>query len=153
VPAIHAVGIYAPTLAAQPPIEPAEGSTAPADDLRLAAGAVSTAGDAVARATAIGTTRDAGLHGGSVTAGHGGSLLTLSGDQLIPGVRVSGTVALAPSPIAVNGSIATASLRVSASGMPKATFTATWTTAGSSALAEVAGTVAAQAVQGSMPAP
>jgi hypothetical protein len=113
---------------------------------------VSTAGDALARFRATEAVRDRGLHGGSVTAGRGGSLLTLSGDQLVPGVRVNGTVTLTPAAIAVNGDGAVASLTVSEPGMPRATFTATWTTAGS-APAEVAGTVGPQAVQGSMPAP
>ncbi len=153
VPALHAVGVYPPSLAAQPPIEQAAGGSAPAADLRLAAAAVSTAGDALARYRAIEASPDGGLHGGSVTAGSGGSLLTLAGDELVPGVRVSGTVTLAPSPIAVNGDVATALLTVSASGMPKASFTATWTTAGTAAAAEIAGTVGAQAVQGSTPAP
>ena len=152
VPVIHAVGVYPPALAAQPPIQPAAGSTAPVADLRLAAAAVSTAGDALARYRAIEASSDSGLHGGSVTAVNGGSLLTLAGDELVPGVRVSGTVTLTPSPIAVNGDIAAAALTVSAAGLPKAAFTATWTTAGAAA-AEIAGTVGAQAVQGSMPAP
>ena len=153
VPAIHAVGVYAPSLADQPPIAQGAGSTAPEADLRLAAAAVSTAGDAIARYRAIEAARDSGLHGGSVSSSRGGSLLTLAGDQLVPGVRVSGTVTLTPSPIPVDGEDVSASLTVSAAGLAKAVLTATWTTGGTAAGAQVAGSAGSLAFQGTMPAP
>jgi hypothetical protein len=120
--------------------------------LRLAAAAVSTAGDAVARNEAI-EGADHGLRGGSVTPSKGGSLLTLKRDQLIAGVAVSGTVAVKPSVIPDDGSEVSATLSVSAPGLRGATFTATWTTQGSDAIAQVAGSVAHQGVMGTMPAP
>ena len=57
-----------------------------------AAARVATAGDAVARSEGIGAVPDVGLHGGTVRPGLGGDRLVLVGDQLVPGVAVSGTV-------------------------------------------------------------
>jgi hypothetical protein len=68
-------------------------------------------------------------------------------------VPVSGTVALSPSPIAEDGQVATATLNATAKGGGKIALTATWTTAGTSALAQVAGSVGRVAVDGTMPAP
>ncbi len=149
VPPIHAVGVYAATLAEQPPIQSNGPGTPSQEDLRLAAAAVSTAGDAIARYRAIETTRDRGLRGGSVRASGEGSTLTLASDQLVAGVRVSGTVKLFPS--ASGGDSVSASLTVSAPALPHASFTASWSTTGSTA--QVGGTVGAQSVQGTMPAP
>jgi pimeloyl-ACP methyl ester carboxylesterase len=153
VPAIHAVGVYPLTLAAEQTIDPAPGSDASQADLQLAAAAVQTAGDAIARYEATEVTRDHGLHAGTVVASHGGSLLTLTNDQLVPGVAVSGTVSLAASPIPEDGQTATATLTVSAAGLRPASLTATWTTAGSAALAQVTGEVAGVTVSGTTPAP
>ncbi len=153
VPAIHTVGVYPAQLDEEPPLEPPPGSGATSEELQLAAAAVSTAGDAVVREQAIEAKLDHGLAGGSVSASHGGSLLTLKRDQLIPGVAVSGTVQLTPSPIATEGEPAVASLTVSAPGARGASFTARWTTAGTAARAQVEGSVGKQSVSGSMPAP
>jgi pimeloyl-ACP methyl ester carboxylesterase len=153
VPPIHSVGVYAATLAEQPALEPSPGSPATASDLQLAAAAVSTAGDAVAREQAIEYKLDAGLAGGSVKASAGGSRLSLEADQLIPGVAVSGTVTLSPDPVAIDGEMALAELTVKSSGNPAASFVATWTTAGADARADVSGSVGKQALTGSMPAP
>jgi pimeloyl-ACP methyl ester carboxylesterase len=150
---IHTVGVYAAQLSEQPPLEPSPGSSASSEELQVAAAAVSTAGDAVAREQAIEAKLDHGLAGGSVKASHGGSLLTLENDQLTPGVRVSGTVTLAPDPISVDGDTVTASLTAKVAGLPAASFTATWTTAGADARAELIGIVGRQSVAGSMPAP
>ncbi len=153
VPAIHTVGIYASQLGEQPAIEPSPGDDAAPQDLRLAAAAVITAGDAIARYEAIEAPLDHGLFGGTVTATHSGALLTLSHDQLVPGVSVSGTVALTPAPILLDGNTVIASLRASAPGMRTATFTATWTTAGTGAVAQVTGAVGSEPVSGTLPAP
>ncbi len=55
---IHTVGVYATRLSEEPPLTPSPGNSAPSADLQLAAAAVSTAGDAIARyaATKPGTT-------------------------------------------------------------------------------------------------
>jgi pimeloyl-ACP methyl ester carboxylesterase len=153
VPAIHAVGVYPSQLATQPPLAPSPGSAAPVSDLRLAAAAVDTAGDAIARAQSIESSSDHGLHGGAVTARNGAGALTLERDQLVPGVVVSGTVALSPAPSAVDGDAVVATLTASAPGLGHASFTAAWTTAGQAAIAQVQGSVAGLAVVGTMPAP
>jgi pimeloyl-ACP methyl ester carboxylesterase len=156
VPAIHAVGVYPAGLAAEQPLQAAPGSLASPQMLQLAAAAVQTAGDAIARHEALEVSTDAGLHGGSVVSSQkkGTTTLTLERDQLVPGVAVSGTVKLTPAPIADDGQDAVATLTVpAANGLGKATFTATWTTAGTDASAHVAGKVAAALVNGTMPAP
>jgi pimeloyl-ACP methyl ester carboxylesterase len=153
VPALHSVGVYPDSLAGEPPIEPSPGSGASSLALRLAAAAVQTAGDAVARYEAIEASSDRGLHGGSVAVEKGGRLLTLSRDQLIPGVPVSGTVTLTPSPLGEDGLLAVASLTVAVDGLGQATLMATWTTAGAQAVARVAGVVDGVSLSGTLPAP
>jgi pimeloyl-ACP methyl ester carboxylesterase len=153
VPPIHAVGVYAASLAEQPPLTPAPGSGAAPQSLALAAAGVATAGDAIARYEAIEAKHDRGLEGGSVTVTHNGTLLTLSHDRLLPGVSVSGTVALAPSPIAIDGDDAVATLTASAHGAQAVSLTATWTTAGADAQAQVSGSAGKQSLAGTMPAP
>jgi pimeloyl-ACP methyl ester carboxylesterase len=153
VPAIHAVGVYPGSLAGEPAITPAPGSNASTLDLRMASAAVETTGDAIARFAATEATVDHGLNGGSVSAGKGGTTLTLKRDQLIPGVAVSGTVALSPAPIADDGEVAVATLTVATAGMRPASFTATWTTSGPNASAEIAGVAEGISVKGTMPAP
>jgi pimeloyl-ACP methyl ester carboxylesterase len=155
VPAIHAVGVYPGGLASEQPLQPAPGSLASTQMLQLAAASVQTAGDAIARHEALEVSTDVGLHGGSVKSSEkkGGTVLTLKRDQLVPGLAVSGTVALSPAPIADDGQNAVATLTVSAHGLGKATFTATWTTAGTGATAHVEGKVSQTLVNGTMPAP
>ncbi len=152
VAAIHSVGSFASTLSAVSPLEAAPGDTVPAAALRLAAAAVQTAGDAVAREQATEAASDHGLHGGSVAATKRGSLLTLSADRLVPAVPVSGTVALSPAPLPEDGMTAVATLTARSEGIT-AQLTATWTTSGSSAVARVAGEAGGASVTGTMPAP
>jgi len=153
IPSIHSVGVFAAKLAEQPPLQPQAGNVAGSDELRLAAAAVQTAGDAIARYDAIEAVRDAGLHGGSVTTQRSGSRLTLHGDRLVPGVAVSGTVVLRRASPAVDGASVAAKLTASAAGVQPVSLTATWTTSGAGALAKVTGAAAGQALAGSMPAP
>ncbi len=150
---IHTVGVYAARLAEEPALTAAPGNGAPQADLQLAAAAVSTAGDAIARYDAIETRHDRGLAGGSVTASRGGALLTLHGDQLVPGVAVSGTVRLAPAADPEDGATVLAMLTTKAPGVGRGSFTATWATSGAGAQAQLVGSVGAQPVAGSMPAP
>jgi hypothetical protein len=114
---------------------------------------VETAGDAIARFDAIEADSDQGLHGGTVAIEKRGALLNLSGDELIEGVPVSGTVALSPAPSAEDGQTALATLTVSAPGVGAGSFTATWTTSGTAAMAQVSGQVAGVPVAGTLPAP
>jgi pimeloyl-ACP methyl ester carboxylesterase len=157
VPAIHTVGTYATHLSEETPLQASDG--APAGDLELAAAAVSTAGDAIARYAAVEARLDHGLHGGTVTARHEGAILTLHGDRLLPEVAVSGTVRLTPaantasSPEGEAGRTVLATLTAKAPGIRRASFTATWTTAGTGAQAQLVGSVGGQPVAGTMAAP
>jgi len=153
VPPIHTVGVYPSMLAEQPPLQAGAGSAASVGALQLAAAGVATAGDAISRYSGIEAKLDSGLHGGSVKAGHGGAVLRLNHDRLIPGVAVSGTLKLTPAPDPVDGQTVLATLTVRAPGLHAGSFTATWTTAGADAIAEVIGTVAGEPVSGAMPAP
>lgn len=153
VPPIHTVGAFPALLAEQAPLQPAAGNGASAQQLQLAAAAVATAGDAIARYDAIEAKHDHGLAGGTVTAEREGARLTLQRDQLIADVAVSGTVALSPSTIASDGQTVVAMLTVKQSGKATATLTASWTTAGAEAQAQVLGTIGKQPVVGTMPAP
>jgi pimeloyl-ACP methyl ester carboxylesterase len=150
---IHTVGVYATRLSEELPLSSSPGSSAPSADLRLAAAAVTTAGDAIARYEALEVKDDRGLAGGSVTASKGGTLLTLRHDRLVPEVAVSGTVRLAPDSDVEDGKTVLASLTVKAPGIGKGSFTATWTTAGTGAKAQLVGSVGRQPIDGSMPAP
>jgi pimeloyl-ACP methyl ester carboxylesterase len=153
VPPIHSVGVYAAGLAEQPPIEPAGASTRSPAVLRLASAVVATAGDAVARHGAIGASLDHGLHGGQIAVGGGGATLTLTGDQLVPGVAISGTIRLSSAPDPLDGQSVLAQLTATAPGVHAASFTAGWTTQGAGAQAQIAGTVGAEPVAGTLPAP
>jgi len=150
---IHTVGVYATRLSEEPPLTPAPDSTAPSADLQLAAAAVSTAGDAIARYEAIEAKQDDGLNGGSVTASRNGALLSLRRDQLVPGVAVSGTLGLAPDPNPQDGETVLATLTAKARGIRRGSFTVMWTTSGADAQAQLVGAVGAQPVAGTMPAP
>jgi pimeloyl-ACP methyl ester carboxylesterase len=150
---IHTVGVYATRLSEEPPLTPAPGDVAPSADLQLAAAAVSTAGDAIARYAAIEAKLDHGLNGGSVTASRHGALLSLKRDQLVAGVAVSGTVELTPDPDPEDGETVLATLTAKTRGVKRGSFTATWTTSGPEAQAQLVGAVGAQPVAGTMPAP
>jgi pimeloyl-ACP methyl ester carboxylesterase len=151
VPAIHSVGVYAEQLGEQPPIEPTGASTHAPLALRLAGAIVATAGDAVARGGAIEARLDHGLHGGQVTVGGGGETLRLARDQLVPGVAVSGTIRLSPAPDPLEGLSVQAQLSATAPGVRAASLTAAWNTGG--AQAQLAGTVGAEPVAGTLSAP
>jgi pimeloyl-ACP methyl ester carboxylesterase len=150
-PPIHSVGVFAEQLGEQPPIEPTGTSTHAPAALRLAAAAVATAGDAVARHGAIEARLDHGLHGGQVAVGGGGQTLRLTGDQLVPGVAVSGTIRLTAAADPLEGQSVIAQLAANAPGVRGASFTAGWNTQG--AQAQVVGTVGGEPVAGTMPAP
>jgi hypothetical protein len=150
---IHAVGVYPAQLSEQPPLQPSQGNGASTAELQVAAAAVVTAGDAISRYQAIEAKRDRGLAGGYVAVTQAGSLLTLQRDRLVPGVAVSGTVRLTPSPIAGDGQSVLAALTARAAGVAPESLTASWTTTGADAAARVAGTAAKRSLSGTTPAP
>jgi len=153
IPPIRAVGVYAAALSEEQPLHASPGGTSSAVGLRVAAAAVSTAGDAITRFQAIEARLDHGLEGGTVHASEGGLLLKLRRDRLVPGVSISGTVKLTPDANAVEGYAVRATLSAKAPGVRRASFQATWTTAGAGAQAQVTGAVEGQRVAGTMPAP
>lgn len=153
VPPLHTVGVYASSLAEEQPLSPSAGSSTPVTGLQLAAAAVSTAGDAIARDEAIEARVDHGLQGGSVTSSHEGLRLSLHRDQLVLGVAVSGTVVLTADKNPLNGYTVEATLSAKSAGVPRGSFTAVWTTAGRNARAQVRGFVGPSPLAGTMPAP
>ncbi len=148
-PPIHSVGMFADSLAQEPPITPAPGNSASVPERALAAAAVETAGDAFTRFYAAVGNHDIGLRGGTVRVTHTGQLLTLHHDQLIPGVAVSGTVVLTAAKNPLNWLDAVGHLTTTGGG----TFTARWTISGSNAVATITGTVGTHRVAGTAPAP
>ena len=85
------------------------------------------------------------------TVGGGGQTLRLTGDQLVPGVAVSGTIRLTAAADPLEGQSVIAQLAANAPGVHGASFTAGWNTQG--AQAQVVGTVGGEPVAGTMPAP
>jgi pimeloyl-ACP methyl ester carboxylesterase len=153
VPDLHAVGAYPDSLSAQAPLRPVAPGTATHAQRELAAAAVGTAGDAIARFEAIGFTTDHGLRGGRVRAARGGRRLVLTGDQLVAGIAVSGTVDLAPALDPVDGQTVRATLTARTSTMAPVRLVASWSTAGADARAVVSGSAGDRRVSGTMPAP
>jgi hypothetical protein len=144
---IHSVGIYPQSLAAVPPLVPGSSNTGSKTLLRLGAAAVETAGDAVARYADVLGTLDHGLHGGTSKAIDNGRRFVLDGDQLVPGVAVSGT-------IEVTATTISATLTTAAGGEPTTTFHVSWAVGGpSGALAEVTGHSNGEKIAGSTYAP
>jgi hypothetical protein len=110
---------------------------------------VQTAGDAWSRYESIIGIHDSGLYGGSVTAVNG-QRLTLTGDELVPGVKVSGSVTVTGSG---ENMIVTAVLRAEAARLATARVTGSWPLYGGSARAAVTITSGSATAAGSMPAP
>jgi pimeloyl-ACP methyl ester carboxylesterase len=141
IPGIRSVGAYPANLSSVVPLTLTSGH-ASETALKLAAAAVQAAGDAVARYESVGASPDAGLYGGSVTASASGDQLTLTGDELVPGVKVSGTVTIGASTI-------TADLTATAGGLTVTSIKGSWPLYGASARAAVSTATAS----GSTPAP
>ena len=146
VPPLRSLGTYPASLNGVSPLTAGPGNRASTWGLELGAAAVATAGDAVARVSDIGVVGDVGLHGGSVEPAQGSNQLRLIGDQFVPGVSVSGTVA-------VGNTTAVAQLIVSGPHGETATVVVRWTLAGGAATAQVNGTAGGTALVGSCPAP
>jgi hypothetical protein len=107
-----------------------------------------TAGDAVARYAAIFASHDDGLYGG--TARFMGGTIELSGDELVPGVGVSGTVRVRGADQLVTAKLTAAS---SIAGVGPTTLVASWPDFGSSATATVTASFDDMSLTGTMPAP
>ena len=146
VPPIRAVGSFPSTPAEVPALVPGPGDGAGPGGLQAASAAVLTAGDALARVQGIGAVPDAGLHGGTVVPSRGGSRLTLTADQLVPGLAVSGSVVVGPTTV-------TAALTVDGPGVPTTSVSASWPVTGTGAPAQVSGTSGGVTVVGTCPAP
>jgi hypothetical protein len=71
----------------------------------------------------------------------------------VPGVSVSGTLALSPSANPVDGRQVQATLTVTAAGMPAESLRAAWTTDGAGAQAQVSASAKKHTFAGTMPAP
>ena len=145
VPPIRAIGSYPESLAQVTALTRSPGDQTGTGGLRLAAAAVATAGDAVARSEGIGAVRDVGLHGGSVQP-RGGSELELNGDQLVPGVAVTGTVHVGPG-------LVTAQLSVVGPSGSTVDVEASWPPIGVTTAAQVSGTVGGRRLVGTCAAP
>jgi pimeloyl-ACP methyl ester carboxylesterase len=148
VPTVRAVGAYPDNLSAVVPLKPHSGSGS-GTTLELAAAAVQTAGDAWSRIESITGTRDVGLYGGTVSE-TSGDKLTLSDDELVPGVKVSGTVTMSGTD---ESSVLTAVLRAQGPGGATATVKGSWHLYGGSARADVTVSSGGGTATGSMPAP
>jgi hypothetical protein len=140
IPTVRAVGSFPSSLTRVTPVAGQGGGTRS----KLAAAAVDTAGDAIARYESVGASPDAGLYGGSVTAAASGLSFTLTADSLVPGVTVSGKVT-------IHGSTVSAVLSARGpGGTAVSQVRATWAMYGGAARASV--TLSGGAA-GSMPAP
>jgi pimeloyl-ACP methyl ester carboxylesterase len=145
IPSIRAVGAYPARLRSVVPLTLTSGR-ASVTALKLAAAAVQTAGDAVARYESVGASPDAGLYGGRMTASASGDKLTLASDELVPGVKVSGTVRIGAATI-------TADLSAKTLGLAIATIKGSWPLYGGSARAAVTLSLGAMTASGSTSAP
>ena len=147
VPPIHSVGVYADSLGGVVPLTPGRSNEGSRSLLELGSAAVATAGDAIARYADTLGNLDHGLHGGTSQASHGGSQFQLTGDVLVPGVAVSGT-------ITVGTTTVSATLSTKAPGQPAASFHVQWQVGGGSgALAHVNGEANGETVEGTTYAP
>jgi pimeloyl-ACP methyl ester carboxylesterase len=147
VPSIRSAGSYASKLTSVTPVKLTSG-LASTTERELAAAAVQTAGDAWSRYVSIIGTHDSGLYGGSVKAT--GQKLTLSNDQLVPGVAVSGTVTVTGTG---EHSKVTALLSAHSPGQPTTRVTASWPLYGGQATATVAISAKTGLAAASTPAP
>ncbi len=147
-PNVRAVGVYPASLAAVPPLAETVGAKVSEQNLELAAAAVMTAGDAVARYAAIFASHDDGLYGG--TARFVDGTFELSGDELVPGGAVSGTVRVRGADELVTAKLTATS---STAGASPATVVAHWSDFGAAATANVTASFGDASVTGTMPAP
>jgi hypothetical protein len=136
------------SLAAVPPLRSVSGQ-ASASALRAAAAGVLTAGDAQARYLSMAGNHDTGLYGGTATA-VSSTEITLAGDQLVPGVPVSGTVTVTGHG---EDKTVTAVLRVQPKGQACVQVKSSWALYGGAASAQVSLSTSAVTASGSMPAP
>jgi pimeloyl-ACP methyl ester carboxylesterase len=145
IPSNRAVGAYPGNLSSVSPATLTSGQ-AGATTLKLAAAAVQTAGDAVARYESVGASPDAGLYGGTVTASSSGGQLKLTGDELVPGVKIGGTVTIGATTVTVD-------LTARAAGHAVTSIKGSWPLYGGSAKAAVTFSAGAASGSGWTPAP
>lgn len=148
VPTVRAVGSFAGSLHGVAPLQLASGSL-PAPARRLAAAAVDTAGDAWCRFVSGSASGDLGLYGGRTRWTPTGAV-RLYGDELVPGVKVSGTVGISGSG---SSSALETRLTVRAHGLRAVTVSGSWPLYGGSARASVTAEQSGRRATGSMAAP
>ncbi|MFZ0666816.1 MAG: alpha/beta hydrolase [Acidimicrobiales bacterium] len=125
IPTVRAVGMFSDNLEQVPALQIRTGSPCPANDkscetkLELVSAAIETAGDAFSRHFASEIKNDTGLYGGFVSAG--GGTITLTNDELVPGVYVSGAITNA-----ANSNELSAGLWVGTTGSPLVELRAWW---------------------------
>jgi TAP-like protein len=125
IPTVRAVGTFPDSLEQVPKLQIRSGSACAVKDagceakLELASAAIETAGDAFSRHFAAEIKTDSGLYGGSVSAG--GGTITLTNDELVPGVYVSGAFT-----IKTNSNELSAGLWARTKGSPLVKIQAWW---------------------------
>ncbi len=151
IPSVRAVGTYPHAWSGVPPLQPGAGTKPDAGTktvrslLQLASAGVMTAGDAFERHQELHLRTDRGLYGGRVVRQHRRLLLT--GDELVPGVAVSGVVTYSGS---TSGTV-TANLVVTTARVPPLVH-ATWPAMGGSAQAQVSASATGVQLKGTMAA-
>ena len=153
VPAIHTVGVFATRLSQIAPLRLTTGAPPSRRELELVTAAIVTAGDAIARSTAIVAGTDRGLYGGTAVTSLTGATVTLRQYRLIPSVSVSGTIWLRTAADPLDGQIATVTLTAGAPAAPSITVRARWSTTGRAAQTTVHASFDGRAIAGVVPVP
>ncbi len=148
VPALHLVPAFSRTLDEVDPANPSRGNHAPTEELRAAAAALLAAADVLARSYEFGFSSGSGLRGGTYTANPKNATdhATLSGVRWTKDLAVSGTADF-------DARSASAHAHLTVSGAASGNLDATWPSVGSSAAAQISGTIDGYRLEATMPAP
>jgi pimeloyl-ACP methyl ester carboxylesterase len=148
VPALHLVPSFSRKLDDVNPATPLKGNRATAKQLRAAAAAALAAADVLERSYEFGLSQGSGLRGGSYSAApsNAADRASLDGIRWTEDLAVSGTARLDARSASVRASL-------TLSGASRGTLEAVWPTAGSSAQAELQGTIDGYRLHARMPAP
>lgn len=148
VPALHLVPAFSRTLDEVEPAKPAPGNRAPAQALRAGAAAVLGAADVLARSYEFGLSAGSGLRGGSYSA-----LPTNAMDRaMLSGIRWTNDLAVWGT-ARFDARNASAHAHLILQGASAGTLEAAWATVGSSARAQLDGTIDGYRLRATMPAP
>ena len=148
VPALHLVPAFSRTIDEVDPANPSHGNHAPARELRAAAAALLAAADVLARSYEFGLSSGSGLRGGSYSATPKNATdhATLSGVRWTKDLAVSGTADF-------DARSANGHAHLTLSGAAAGNLDAAWPTVGSTAAAQISGTVDGYHLEATMPAP